>query len=185
MSAGTVPAATAPETRPETTIRPITYAGVVVAVILSFVVFGFSGDAIIASVFSAALVVIGASDLEWRIIPNRIVLPAAALVLVLNIAIHPSHMFEWIGAAAASFGFFFVVALINPAGLGMGDVKLAFLLGAGLGWDVAAALILGTFASAVYAVFLVLTRPGAGAKTAFALGPFLAGAALFVLFVAH
>jgi prepilin signal peptidase PulO-like enzyme (type II secretory pathway) len=184
VSAGTVPVPAA-ESRQPTTIRPITYAGVGVAVILSFLVFGLSGDAIVGSVFSSALVIIGAADLEWRIIPNRIVLPAAALVLVLNIAIHPSHAFEWVAAAAASFGFFFVVALINPAGLGMGDVKLALLLGAGLGWDVAAALILGTFAAAVYAVFLVLTRPGAGAKTAFALGPFLAGAALFVLFFAH
>ena len=46
---------------------------------------------------------------------------------------------------------------------------------------IAAALILGTFAAAIYAVVLVLTRPGAGAKTSFALGPFLAGAAIVVL----
>jgi prepilin signal peptidase PulO-like enzyme (type II secretory pathway) len=186
MSAEAVPAPAAEERQSTTTtIRPVTYAGAAVAVVLSLLVFGFSGDAVVASVFSAALVVIAASDLESRIIPNRIVLPASGLVLLLNIAIHPSDTFQWVGAAAAAFGFFFLVALINPAGLGMGDVKLAFLIGAGLGWDVAAALILGTFASAVYAVFLVLTRPGTGAKTAFALGPFLAGAGLFVLYLAH
>ncbi|TMK71711.1 MAG: prepilin peptidase [Actinobacteria bacterium] len=123
--------------------------------------------------------------LERRIIPNRVVLPASAIVLLLNIAVHPSHALEWIVAAAASFAFFLAVALINPKGLGMGDVKLAFLIGAGLGWDVVAALILGTFAAAVYAVILVLTRPGASGKTAFALGPFLAGAAVVVLLLAH
>ena len=102
-------------------------------------------------------------------------------LLLANVAAHPSQWVEWIVAAAAAFGFFFAVALINPAGLGMGDVKLALLVGAGLGWSVAAALILGTFAAAIYAVVLVLTRPGAGAKTSFALGPFLAGAAIVVL----
>jgi prepilin signal peptidase PulO-like enzyme (type II secretory pathway) len=67
----------------------------------------------------------------------------------------------------------------------MGDVKLAFLIGAGLGYDVVAALIFGMFAAAIYSVILVLTRPGAGAKTAFALGPFLSGAAIVVLFLAR
>jgi len=184
MTTETFPAPAA-ETKPPLEVAPITWAGVGLAVILCFLKFGFSGDAIVGSIFAAALVVVAATDLERRIIPNRVVLPAAALVLLLNIAVHPSHAVEWIVAAAAAFAFFLVVALINPKGLGMGDVKLAFLIGAALGWDVVAALILGTFAAAVYAVILVLTRPGAGGKTAFALGPFLAGAALVVLLLAH
>jgi leader peptidase (prepilin peptidase)/N-methyltransferase len=176
-----------PAAEPKASIRvgPVTAAGVLVLVALCILKFGFSGDTVVASIFAASLLVIAATDLERRIIPNRIVLPASAIVLLLNVAIHPSHTVEWIVAAVASFGFFLVVALVNPAGLGMGDVKLAFLIGAGLGWDVAGALILGTFAAAIYGVFLVLTRPGAGAKTAFAMGPFLAGAAIVVLLVAH
>jgi leader peptidase (prepilin peptidase)/N-methyltransferase len=164
---------------------PLTYTCAAVVAALCFVVFGLSADAFVSAVFAVVLVVLAAIDLERGILPNVILLPAAAFVLLANIAIHPSRTVEWLVAAAAAFVFFLAVALINPAGLGMGDVKLAFLLGAGLGWHVAAALILGTFASAVYAVFLVLTRPGAGAKTAFALGPFLAAAAIVVLLLSH
>jgi len=184
MTTGTAEVPTAESQRPLTLGR-FTVAGIVLGVVLSFAVFGFTPDAVVASVFASTLVVLAAIDLERRIIPNRIVLPATAIVLVLNIAAHPSQWVEWVGASAAAFAFFLLIALINPAGLGMGDVKLALLLGAGLGWDVAAALILGTFAAAAYAVVLVLTRPGAGAKTAFAMGPFLAGGALFALFFVH
>jgi leader peptidase (prepilin peptidase) / N-methyltransferase len=182
MSAETV---TVPAVEPKTqlTVKPITWVGVGVGVLLCFLKFGFSGDALVGSIFVGSLVVIAATDLERRIIPNVIVVPASAVVLLLNSLIHPS--IEWIAAAAAAFAFFLVVALINPRGLGMGDVKLAFLIGAGLGWGVIAALILGTFAAAIYGVILVLTRPGAGAKTAFAMGPFLAGAAVVVLFIAR
>jgi len=184
MTTETLPAPAA-ETKPPLELAPITWVAVFVAVVVCTLKFGFSGDAVVGSIFAAALVVLTATDLERRIIPNRVVLPASAIVLLLNIAVHPSHALEWIVAAAASFAFFLAVALINPKGLGMGDVKLAFLIGAGLGWDVVAALILGTFAAAVYAVILVLTRPGASGKTAFALGPFLAGAAVVVLLLAH
>jgi leader peptidase (prepilin peptidase)/N-methyltransferase len=184
MTAGTAEVPTAESQRPLTLGR-FTVAGMVLAVVLSFAVFGFTPDAVVGSVFASTLIVLAAIDLERRIIPNRIVLPATAAVLVLNIAAHPSQWVEWLGAAAAAFGFFLLVALINPKGLGMGDVKLALLLGAGLGWDVAVALVLGTFAAAAYGIILVLTRPGAGAKTAFAMGPFLAGGALFALFFVH
>ena len=162
-------------------IGTATYACALVVAALSFVAFGLSADAFVSALFAVVLVVLAAIDLERGVIPNTIVLPAAAVVLLAHIAIHPSRTVEWLVAAAAAFTVFLVLALINPAGLGMGDVKLVFLLGAGLGWNVAAALILGTLAAAVFAVVLVLTRPGAGAKTAFSLGPFLAAAAIIVL----
>ena len=183
MTAGT---ASAPPSESQTSgsFAPVIFASSCVVAGLCFVQFGFSTDAIIATLFAVLLVLLSAIDLRQRIIPN-VVLPGAAIVLLANIANQPSRTVEWLVAAAAAFAVFLAVALINPAGLGMGDVKLAFLLGAGLGWDVAAALILGTFAAAVYAVILVLTRPGAGAKTAFALGPFLAAAAIVVLLLAH
>jgi leader peptidase (prepilin peptidase) / N-methyltransferase len=184
MTTETLPVPAA-ETKPPLAVAPVTWAVVGLAVVLCFLKFGFSGDAVVGSILAAALVVVAATDLEHRIIPNRIVVPASAVVLLLNIAVHPSHWVEWLVAAAASFAFFLVVALVNPKGLGMGDVKLAFLIGAGLGWDVVGALILGTFAAAVYAVILVLTRPGASGKTSFAMGPFLAGAAVVVLLLAH
>ena len=175
------------ETAPGRTsrIRPAAAVAAFVVALLCFVFLGFSADAVVGAVFASTLVVIGAIDLERRIIPNDIVIPASVIVLLANIAIHPSRSVEWLVAASGAFAVFLAVALIYPAGLGMGDVKLAFLLGAGLGWDVVAALFFGTFAAALYAVILVVTRPGAGAKTAFAMGPFLAGAGIVVLWLAH
>jgi leader peptidase (prepilin peptidase) / N-methyltransferase len=164
--------------------RPLfttTTATVVAA--LCFVKFGFSAEAFVSAAFATVLVVLASVDLERRIIPNRIVLPAAALVLLAHIAIHPSRSAEWTIAAAAAFVGFLALALINPAGLGMGDVKLAFLLGAGLGWAVLPALLLGTFSAGLYGAILVFTRGRSGLKTSFPLGPFLAVAAIVVLFL--
>jgi len=177
--------ATAPAAEPKAqlTVKPITWAGVGLGVLLCLLKFGFSGDALVGSIFVGSLVVIAATDIERRIIPDVVLVPASLVVLLLNSALHPS--IEWIVAAAAAFVFFFVVHLFSPKGLGMGDVKLAFLIGAGLGWNVVAALIFGTFAAAIYGVVLVVMRPGAGAKTAFAMGPFLSGAAIVVLFLAR
>ena len=96
-----------------------------------FLVFGFSGDAFVASFFCLALVTVSATDLSHRIVPNVVVLPAAVVVLVAQTALHPSA--EWaLGAFGASL-FLFLAALAYPKGMGMGDVKLALLLGAMLG----------------------------------------------------
>ena len=96
-----------------------------------FFAFGWSGEAFVAAFFCAVLVAISAIDLSHRIVPNVIVLPAAAIVLVAQTALEPSV--EWLlGAFGASF-FLFLAALAYPKGMGMGDVKLALLLGAMLG----------------------------------------------------
>ena len=161
----------------------LTTAAAGLVAVLCFVKFGISAEAFVSAVFAATLVVLSATDLERRIIPNKIVLPAAAFVLVAHIALHSGRSVEWTVAAFGAFLGFFVLALVNPAGLGMGDVKLAFLVGAGLGWNVLAALLLGTFAAGAYGVFLLLARGRSGLKTSFPLGPFLAAAALVVLFL--
>ena len=96
MTTGTAEVPTAESQRPLTLGR-FTVAGIVLGVVLSFAVFGFTPDAVVASVFASTLVVLAAIDLERRIIPNRIVLPATAIVLVLNIAAHPSQWVEWVG----------------------------------------------------------------------------------------
>ena len=90
----------------------------------------------------AVLVAVTVTDLERRIVPNRIVLPALAAALVVQTIRDPSV--EWLLSALGAGGFFLVLALVYPAGLGMGDVKLAAFLGAWLGWDVAVALFVGS-----------------------------------------
>src|SRR5262245_51799362 len=93
--------------------------------------FGFSAEALAAALFCCALVAISVTDLERRIIPNRIVLPCAAVVLAANTVLVPSP--EWAIAAFGASIFLFLAALAYPGGMGMGDVKLALLLGAALG----------------------------------------------------
>ena len=68
-----------------------------------------------------ALVAVSATDLEHRIVPNRIVLSAAVVVLVAQTMLHPSV--EWAAAAFRASAFLFIVALAYPAGMGMGDVS--------------------------------------------------------------
>ena len=142
--------------------------------------FGLSGEALVAAFFCLALVAVSATDVEHRIIPNRIVLPAAAAVLVVQTALRPSP--EWaIGAFGAS-GFLLLAALIYPAGMGMGDVKLALLLGAMLGKHVAVAMMLGLLAAVVVAVVLFVKHGAAARKTAIPFGPFLALGSVVALF---
>jgi leader peptidase (prepilin peptidase)/N-methyltransferase len=107
--------------------------------------FGLTAQALVASFVCAVLVAISATDLEHRIVPNRIVVPAAAVVLAAQTALHPSP--EWALAALGASGFLLVAAIAYPAGMGMGDVKLALLMGAALGRVVPVALLLGMLAA--------------------------------------
>ncbi len=77
------------------------------------------------------LVAVTVTDLERRIIPNRIVIPATAVALLVQTIREPGV--EWIVACVGAGLFFLVFALVYPAGLGMGDVKLAASSGPGSG----------------------------------------------------
>jgi leader peptidase (prepilin peptidase)/N-methyltransferase len=145
--------------------------------------FGPTGSAAVAAFFCAALVAVSATDLEHRIIPNWIVLPAAAIVLAANTALHPSP--EWaIGAVGAS-GFLFAAALAYPKGMGMGDVKLALLMGAALGRTVPVALMFGMVAALVPGIYLLVRHGSAARKMRIPFGPFLALGSAIALFAGH
>jgi leader peptidase (prepilin peptidase)/N-methyltransferase len=144
-------------------------------------VWGVHPRCAVAAAFCAVLIALAAVDAEQHIVPNRVVLPAAAVALVAQTAIDSSP--EWAIAAVAAAAFFLVAALAYPGGLGMGDVKLALLLGAMLGRGVAAAVAIGLVA-ALLPSLLILARLGArGRKTAIPLVPFLALGGLVALFV--
>ena len=142
--------------------------------------FGLTGRAAVAAFFCAVLVALSAIDLEHRIVPNRIVLPAAVVVLLAQTALEPSP--EWALAALGASLFLLVAALAHPAGMGMGDVKLALLLGAALGKAVPIALMAGMLAALVPSIVL-LARHGAGArKMGIPFAPFLALGGIVALF---
>jgi leader peptidase (prepilin peptidase)/N-methyltransferase len=142
--------------------------------------FGLTAKAAAAGIACAALVVVTATDLERRIVPNRVVLPAAAAVLVLQTVSHPSP--EWAIGAVGAAGFLFLAALAYPGGMGMGDVKLALLIGALLGLTTPVGLMLGLLLALFPSVFL-LARHGVGArKLGIPFAPFLGAGAVVALF---
>jgi leader peptidase (prepilin peptidase) / N-methyltransferase len=146
-----------------------------------FLVFGFALEAPVAAFFCAVLVAVSAVDFEHRIIPNAIVLPAAGVVLVANTLLEPSV--EWTLAALGCSAFLFVAVLAYPAGMGMGDVKLALLLGAALGRTAPIALMIGMLAALVPAMVLFARHGRSARKMAIPFGPFLALGGVVALFL--
>lgn len=147
----------------------------------SGLVFGFTLEALIAAVFCWILVVVTRTDFEHRLIPDRIVLPGTVAVLVARTLDDPSV--EWLLSALGAGLALFIVVFAYPKGMGMGDVKLAAFLGAGLGLSVIVALFLGFLAAFVPAVVLLVRHGRAARKRAIPLGPFLALGGVVALFV--
>lgn len=135
----------------------------------------------VAAFASVVLVVLAAIDLERRQIPNPIVVPAAAVVLIGRIALDPSRWWVWLAASFGAGLAFFVLALVHPAGLGMGDVKLVLLIGAALGSAVLAGLFLGTVAAAIFGVALIARHGREARRRTLAYAPFLCFGALCVM----
>jgi len=150
-------------------------------VVACVAVFGPSPKAALGAGFSAVLVTLSVIDARHRIVPNRIVLPAAGVALVFHTLIDPSP--EWLLASLGAAGFLFLAVLAYPRGLGMGDVKLALLLGAVLGAPVSVALGLGFLAALVPAIVLFLRHGPAARKMAVPLVPFLSLGAVVALFL--
>jgi leader peptidase (prepilin peptidase)/N-methyltransferase len=147
-----------------------------------FLRFGPSAEAFLASFFCAVLVALSAIDLERRILPDRIVLPSFAVVLAARLALEPDHAVEWVAGSLGASLFLFLALLAYPAGMGMGDVKLALLLGAMLGQTVAVGLLVGCVAALVPAVVLLARHGMKARKMGIPFGPFLAFGAVVALF---
>jgi leader peptidase (prepilin peptidase) / N-methyltransferase len=147
-----------------------------------FLRFGFSSRAFIAAVFAATLVVLSAIDAERRILPDLIVLPATVVILVAQIAFFPDRALEWVVASLGAALFLFLALVAYPRGMGMGDVKLALLLGAGLGYAVTVGLMIGMLAALAGSTVLFARHGLRARKMAIPFGPFLAFGALVALF---
>jgi leader peptidase (prepilin peptidase) / N-methyltransferase len=142
--------------------------------------FGLTAQAAVASFFCAALVAVSAVDVERRIIPDKIALPATVLVLTAQTLLHPSP--EWILASLGASAFLLAAVLAYPRGMGLGDVKLALLLGAMLGRNVTVALMLAMVAAMIPALVLLARHGSAARKMAIPFGPFLALGSVTALF---
>jgi leader peptidase (prepilin peptidase) / N-methyltransferase len=142
---------------------------------------GTTPAGVLAAAVLAVLGVLAVIDLEWRVLPNKIVLPAIAGVLAWQLAFFPGHFVEALVAAVGAAVFLILPSLFRPGAIGIGDVKVAALLGAALGAPVAVALAVGSLAA--WPVAFVLVLRGASVRGAtIPFGPFLAlGGAVMLL----
>jgi len=129
-------------------------------------------DALASVFFVAVLVVVSVVDVRRRIIPNRIVLPAAAIVLAARTIVHPSVV--WLVAGAGAAAFLLVAAVVRPGGMGMGDVKLALLLGVAVGRTVPLALVVALVAATLPSVAILVRHGAQGRTMGIPFAPFLA-----------
>jgi leader peptidase (prepilin peptidase) / N-methyltransferase len=163
--------------------RRLRQVAVVVAVALvaaCAAVFDWPVEVIVNAAGCVVLVAVTVTDLERRIVPNRIVVPALVAALVVQTVRDPSV--EWVLAAVGAGGFFLVAALVYPAGMGMGDVKLAAFLGAWLGRDVVVALFAGSLLAFLPALGLLVFKGARARKIGLPFAPFLAAGAVIALF---
>ena len=161
--------------------QPLVLGAAAVLGIFTLLLLGLDAHGIIGAGFVAVLVILAAIDIELRVIPNRIVLPAAAAVLMLQIAFFPDDALEWLAASLGAALFLLVPALVFPSGMGMGDVKLALLLGAMLGLDVIPAMLVGFLSLWPVAIYLIATQGWEARKEKVPLGPALAFGGILVL----
>jgi leader peptidase (prepilin peptidase) / N-methyltransferase len=139
-------------------------------------------DVLLGLVLVALLVPIALIDLDHRIIPNRLTALGAVAALAIGLATDPGGVPQQLIAGAAAGGFLLAAALARPGGMGMGDVKLAGMLGFLLGWKVLTALFIGAIGGGIAAAVL-LSRSAEGRRSTMAYGPYLAlGGALTILF---
>jgi leader peptidase (prepilin peptidase) / N-methyltransferase len=133
--------------------------------------------------FVALLVAVAAIDLDHRIIPNRLVLPAALFGLAANALVRPHELPGLALSGGLAFLLLLLAALAHPAGMGMGDVKLAGVMGLYLGSSVAAALLAAFLAGSLAGVVKVAREGPAARKSAIPFGPFLALGGLVAVLV--
>lgn len=132
------------------------------------------GEVALGLVFVTALAAVTLTDLERRIIPNKILIVAAALGVVLAVATDPGSLPERALAAVAAGGLLFAAALAYPRGMGMGDVKLAATMGLFLGREVAPAMLVALLVGSLVGLAMIARHGAAARKQAIPFGPFLA-----------
>lgn len=135
------------------------------------------GDAaavVLGLVFVTVLVAITLTDLERRIIPNKILLAGSIAAIAIVAPTDPGSLPERALAAAAAGGLLLAAALAYPRGMGLGDVKLAATMGLFLGREVAPAILVALLAGSLVGLAMIARHGAAARKRAIPFGPFLA-----------
>jgi len=132
------------------------------------------GEVALGLVFVTTLMAVTLTDLERRIIPNKILIVAAVLGVAIAAATDPGSLPVRAISAAGAGGLLFAAALAYPRGMGMGDVKLAAAMGLFLGRNIAPAILVALLAGSVVGLAMIARKGAAARKQAIPFGPFLA-----------
>jgi leader peptidase (prepilin peptidase)/N-methyltransferase len=143
---------------------------------------GLNDDLVVLLPFAAMLIAVADIDLEHRIVPNKIVVPMAVYGVAASAVVRTAMLPELLIAGAAAFTFLLVAALIHPAGMGMGDVKLAGVMGLYLGASIAPALLVAFLSGSVVGLAVMARHGASGRKKGVPFAPFLALGAVVALF---
>jgi leader peptidase (prepilin peptidase)/N-methyltransferase len=138
------------------------------------VLWGDGGEIALGLIFVTMLLAVTVTDLEQRIIPNKILIVAALVGAVIAAVADPGSLPERAIAAAAAGGLLFAAALAYPRGMGLGDVKLAATMGIFLGRNVAPAILIALLAGSIVGLAMIARDGAAARKKAIPFGPFLA-----------
>ena len=133
-----------------------------------------AAEAAIGLVFITMLAIVTLTDLERRIIPNKVLIAGAVVCLAIAVPTDPGGVPERLIAAAAAGGVLLLVVLAYPAGMGLGDVKLVATMGLFLGRSVAPSLLFALLAGSVVGIALLIRHGSRARKMAIPFGPFLA-----------
>jgi leader peptidase (prepilin peptidase)/N-methyltransferase len=145
--------------------------------------FGWAPELLPALLFVSTLVIVANADIDKRVVPNKVLLVSLPAGVIAQLYADPSQWPVWTLSAVIAFVTMFLVALAYPKGMGMGDVKLAGLMGVYLGRAVAPAMLMAFFLGTVVGVAVIARRGMAeGRKTAVPFAPFMALGGVFGLF---
>jgi leader peptidase (prepilin peptidase)/N-methyltransferase len=144
---------------------------------------GVDDDLVLQLPLVAVLIAVAGIDLEHRIIPNRIVVPAAVFGVVAGAIVMTDDLPELLIAGAGAFVAMLALALAYPRGMGMGDVKLAGVMGLYLGLSVIPALFLAFLSGTVVGVAIIAREGRDARKKGVPFGPFLALGGIAALLV--
>jgi len=149
---------------------------------LSFYLLGFSSELVVAILFMSLLVIITVSDIAYMLIPDKVLLPFALVLIGLRIFIPLEPLWDSFLGAIVGFGVLFLIAVVSKGGMGGGDIKLFFVIGLVLGTvNTLVTLFLAAFIGSIVGI-IVLKRTGQGRKTPIPFGPSIAVAAVISYF---
>ena len=157
--------------------------GVLFAVVAA--VHGLHAELAVELPFVAMLIAVADIDLEHRVVPNKILLPVAVWGAAASAVVRTGALPELLIAGAGAFTFLLVAALIHPAGMGMGDVKLAGVMGLYLGVSVVPALLVAFLSGSIAGLALMLRHGSQGRKKGVPFAPFLALGGVVGLLAGH